>query len=145
VGDRHVMETMRASGAVVGGEDSGHMIFMDRHTTGDGILAGLRLIDALRSSGKPLSELAKRMRVLPQCLINVNVASKPDLATLAQVQDAISKVEADLNGQGRVLVRYSGTQPQCRVMVEGPTEAQTRLHCETIAAAVNAVIGMERG
>jgi phosphoglucosamine mutase len=88
-----------------------------------------------------LSELAKLMRVLPQCLINVDVASKPDLATLAQVQDAISKVEASLNGQGRVLVRYSGTQPQCRVMVEGPTEDQTRIHCETIAAAVTAAVG----
>lgn len=145
VGDRHVMEAMRTSGAVVGGEDSGHMIFMDRHTTGDGILAGLRLIDAMRASDKPLSELAKLMRVLPQCLINVDVASKPELATLSQVQAVISKVEDDLNGQGRVLVRYSGTQPQCRVMVEGPTEDQTRLHCEAIAAAVNAVIGIERG
>jgi phosphoglucosamine mutase len=144
VGDRHVMEEMRTSGAVVGGEDSGHMIFMDRHTTGDGILAGLRLIDALRASGKPLSELAQLMRVLPQCLINVDVASKPELATLNQVQDAIAQIEASLNGQGRVLVRYSGTQPQCRVMVEGPTEEQTRTHCEAIAAAVKAAIGIER-
>ena len=141
VGDRHVMEEMRASGAVVGGEDSGHMIFMDRHTTGDGILAGLRVIDAMRSSGKPLSELAALMRVLPQCLINVDVASKPDLSALDQVQGAIKEVEADLKGQGRVLVRYSGTQPQCRVMVEGPTEAETREHCELIASTIKAVIG----
>jgi phosphoglucosamine mutase len=145
VGDRHVMEEMRASGAVVGGEDSGHMIFMDRHTTGDGILAGLRIIDAMRTSGKTVSDLAKLMRVLPQCLINVDVSSKPELTTLDPVQEAIKKVEADLNGQGRVLVRYSGTQPQCRVMVEGPTEEETRHHCETIAAAVIAAIGTKGG
>jgi phosphoglucosamine mutase len=142
VGDRHVMDEMRAAGAVVGGEDSGHMIFMDRHTTGDGILAGLRVIDAMRVSGKPLSELAALMRVLPQCLINVDVASKPELATLDTVRETIAKVEADLKGQGRVLVRYSGTQPQCRVMVEGPTEADTRRYCESIAAAVKADIGI---
>jgi phosphoglucosamine mutase len=141
VGDRHVMEELRARGAVVGGEDSGHMIFMDRHTTGDGILAGLRVIDAMRSKGRPLSELAKLMRVLPQHLINVDVSSKPELATLDQVQVAIKKVEAELNGQGRVLVRYSGTQPQCRVMVEGPTEEETGAHCDAIAVAVKAAIG----
>lgn len=141
VGDRHVMEAMRASGAVVGGEDSGHMIFLDRATTGDGILAGLRLIDALRASKQALSKLAELMTVLPQCLINVDVSSKPELSTLASVQDAIATVDAELKGQGRVLVRYSGTQPQCRVMVEGPTEALTRIHCESIANAVAAAIG----
>jgi phosphoglucosamine mutase len=144
VGDRHVMEEMRASGAVVGGEDSGHMIFMDRATTGDGILAGLRLIEAMRASKQPLSELGEQMTVLPQCLINVDVASKPDLISLAPVQEAINKVDADLDGQGRVLVRYSGTQPQCRVMVEGPTEALTRTHCEFIVAAVKAAIGVHQ-
>ncbi len=141
VGDRHVMEAMRARGAVVGGEDSGHMIFMDRHTTGDGILAGLRLIEALRASGKPLSQLASVMQVLPQCLINVDVAAKPDLESLEIVQETIAAVEADLNGQGRVLVRYSGTQPQCRVMVEGSTERTTRRHCQRIADAVKTAIG----
>jgi phosphoglucosamine mutase len=143
VGDRHVMEEMRASGAVVGGEDSGHMIFMDRHTTGDGIMAGLRLIDTMRASNKPLSELGKLMRVLPQCLINVDVTSKPQLSTLDQVQAAITMAEASLNEKGRVLVRYSGTQPQCRVMVEGPTKSVTRNHCEAIAAAVKLAIGIE--
>ncbi len=136
VGDRYVMQEMVAQDAILGGEDSGHMIFRDRHTTGDGILAGGRLLDAVQKAGRPLSELSEIMSVYPQILINVDVQSKPDLATVPEISAAIEAVEAQLEDRGRVLVRYSGTQPQCRVMVEGPTEDQTRQFCEQIAAVV---------
>lgn len=136
VGDRYVMQEMVAQDAILGGEDSGHMIFRDHHTTGDGIMAALRLLDALQTAGRPLSELSEIMTVYPQALINVEVQSKPDLDTVPEIGAAISAVETELGDQGRVLVRYSGTQPQCRVMVEGPTEDITRKLCEQIAAVV---------
>jgi len=136
VGDRYVMEDMRRLGAVIGGEDSGHLIFLERHTTGDGMLAGLQLIAAMVRQNQPLSELANRMTVYPQQLINVEVARKPDLSTLPQVAAAIQEAEAELRGEGRVLVRYSGTQYLCRVMVEGPTLEITQRICARIAEAV---------
>jgi phosphoglucosamine mutase len=129
VGDRYVMEKMIATGAVLGGEDSGHMIFADRHTSGDGILTALKLIEAMQAANQPLSELKQVMTVYPQVLINVDVQSKPDLATVPAVAEAIQAVETKLGSQGRVLVRYSGTQPLCRVMVEGPSETETRQYC----------------
>ncbi|MBW2442893.1 MAG: phosphoglucosamine mutase [Deltaproteobacteria bacterium] len=133
VGDRYVMEKMIATGAVLGGEDSGHMIFADRHTSGDGILTALKLIEALQAADQPLSELKQVMTVYPQVLINVDVQSKPDLATVPAVAEAIKAVETKLGSQGRVLVRYSGTQPLCRVMVEGPSETETREYCIQLA------------
>jgi phosphoglucosamine mutase len=136
VGDRYVMEAMVASGAVLGGEDSGHMIFLDQHTTGDGILAALRLIEVMHAESKPLSELCKIMAVFPQALRNVEVAHKPDLETVPEIQDAIKSVEKNLGQQGRVLVRYSGTQPICRIMVEGPTKEETDRHCRQLAEII---------
>ncbi|MEW6664563.1 MAG: phosphoglucosamine mutase [Thermodesulfobacteriota bacterium] len=141
VGDRYVLADMQRLGAVIGGEDSGHMIFLDKHTTGDGILAALQLIAAMIREGKPLSELAKQMELFPQELINVPVRSKPDISTLPQVMEAIQQVERELGEQGRVLVRYSGTQNACRVMVEGPTAEATERHCRRIAEAVKAALG----
>lgn len=141
VGDRHVMEMMRAEGAILGGEDSGHMIFLDVHTTGDGMMAGLRLLEAMQSNRKPLSQLADIMTVFPQELINVQVGSKPELGSLADVSAAIADVERKLGDQGRVLVRYSGTQNMCRVMVEGPTKEETRTYCRRIAETVKKAIG----
>ena len=136
VGDRYVMQEMVAQDAILGGEDSGHMIFRDHHTTGDGIMAALRLLDAMRTSGRSLSELSGIMTVFPQVLINVDVESKPDLGSVPEIVASIQAVEAQLGDQGRVLVRYSGTQPQCRVMAEGPTEELTRRLCEQIAEVV---------
>ncbi len=133
VGDRLVMEKMIATGAVLGGEDSGHIIFADQHTSGDGILTALRLIEAMQTADQPLSELKKVMTVYPQVLINVDVRSKPDIATVPAVADAIKSIESKLGSRGRVLVRYSGTQPLCRVMVEGPGETETREYCEQLA------------
>lgn len=141
VGDRYVMQEMVKNNAVLGGEDSGHMIFLNHHTTGDGMLAALKLMAAMHASGKPLSELASIMTVFPQCLINVDVKSKPPIETVENVKRAIAKVEQRLDDQGRVLVRYSGTQPQCRVMVEGPTEGETKALCQEIASVVERELG----
>jgi len=141
VGDRYVLEDMQRLGAVIGGEESGHMIFLDHHSTGDGILTALQLIAAMIKENKPLSELARMMEVFPQKLINVPVKSKPDISTVPQVVAAIKQAEAELGDRGRVLVRYSGTQNACRVMVEGPTDELTGKYCRQIADAVKAALG----
>jgi phosphoglucosamine mutase len=141
VGDRYVLEDMQRLGSVLGGEQSGHMIFLDQHTTGDGILTAVQLLAAMVKSGKPLSELAAQMDIFPQRLINVDVKSKPDVATVPQVVAAIKQVESELAGDGRVLVRYSGTQNICRVMVEGPSDEQTEKYCRMIADVVQKALG----
>ncbi|MBU4287658.1 MAG: phosphoglucosamine mutase [Proteobacteria bacterium] len=141
VGDRYVLESMIHSGAVLGGEDSGHMIFLDHQTTGDGILTALKLIEALKDESKPLSELVKIMDVFPQVLINVEVKNKPEIATIPQITETINAVEKNLAEKGRVLVRYSGTQPLCRVMVEGPTQELTEKYCQEIADTIKEQIG----
>jgi len=136
VGDRYVLEDMQRLGSVIGGEESGHLIFLDHHTTGDGILTALQLIAAMLKAGKPLSELARLMDVLPQKLINVDVQRKPDISTVPEIVAAIKQVEAELKEQGRVLIRYSGTQNMCRVMVEGPTKEMTEQHCRALSDIV---------
>jgi phosphoglucosamine mutase len=141
VGDRYVLEEMRALDAVIGGEDSGHTIFLEHHTTGDGILTALMLVTAMLKAGQPLSELAGLMDVFPQKLVNVEVARKPDIGSVPEIAEAIARVEAELAGEGRVLVRYSGTQNLCRVMVEGPTEEATERHAREVADIVRAAIG----
>jgi phosphoglucosamine mutase len=141
VGDRYVLEEMLRLGSVLGGEDSGHMIFLDHQTTGDGILTAIQLLSAMIRSGKSLSELAAQMDVFPQKLINVDVKSKPDLATVPRVVDVIKEVESELNDNGRVLVRYSGTQNMCRVMVEGPSVEETNNYCTRIAEVIKVTIG----
>ena len=141
VGDRYVLEDMLSMGGVIGGEESGHMIFLNHHTTGDGILAALQLIAAMTRVGKPLSELAKIMDVYPQKLINVNVKRKPDISTVPELKEAIDQVEKELGDEGRVLVRYSGTQNMCRVMVEGPSSDITEKYCNQLAKLVENVLG----
>jgi phosphoglucosamine mutase len=141
VGDRHVMEAMRTEGAVLGGEDSGHMIFAEHHTTGDGILAALMLVETIRNQAKPLSELKTIMTPFPQKLINVPVKKKPRLEEVPEIIDAISEVERELGDNGRVLVRYSGTEPLCRVMVEGPTSETTERSCRKIAEVIARKLG----
>ena len=141
VGDRYVLEDMLRLGSVLGGEESGHMIFLDHHTTGDGIMTAIQLITAMVRSGRPLSELAAMMDVFPQKLINVEVKSKPDVMTVPQLAQVIQQVESELGGRGRVLVRYSGTQNVCRVMVEGPSDEVTQKYCTLIADAVKKAIG----
>ena len=141
VGDRRVVEKMISSGAVLGGEDSGHMIFLDHHTTGDGILTALKLVEIMQAESKPLSELRKIMTVLPQALINVEVSKKPDVETIHEIKDAITSVESRLANEGRVLVRYSGTEPLCRVMVEGPSMDKTTIYCQELADVIKKNIG----
>jgi phosphoglucosamine mutase len=144
VGDRNVVNQMLAHGAVIGGEDSGHMIFLEDHTTGDGLLTALRLIEAIQVEKKSLSQLKSIMTVYPQVLINVEVKNKPDIKSIPKIQEAIQSVENKLKGQGRVLVRYSGTQPECRIMVEGPSEKETRTYCRQIADVVAEKLGGDK-
>ena len=141
VGDRYVLEDMVRLGAIIGGEDAGHLIFLEHHTTGDGIITAIQLIAAMAETGKPLSELAKMMEVYPQKLINVDVKSKLEISSLPKVREAIRQVESELGDNGRVLVRYSGTQNVCRVMVEGPTRELTEKYCQQIADIIKKAIG----
>jgi len=140
VGDRYVLEDMQKLGGIIGGEESGHLIFLNHHTTGDGILSAMQLITAMVKTGKPLSELAAMMDVYPQKLINVDVKSKPDITTVPQIVDAIKQIESELGEDGRVLVRYSGTQNMCRVMVEGPSNEVTEKHCQQLADVVKTAL-----
>jgi phosphoglucosamine mutase len=141
VGDRYVLELMRRRGAVIGGEPSGHMIFLNHHTTGDGIIAALQLLGAMRAADRPLSALSAVMTMAPQKLINVEIRERRPLEDVAPVQDAVREAETRLDGKGRVLVRYSGTQPMCRVMVEGPTVELTESLCCSLADAVRRHLG----
>jgi phosphoglucosamine mutase len=118
VGDRYVLEQLQTSGAVLGGEQSGHIIFLEHNTTGDGLVTALQLAHAMRETGKPASELRQVMRRFPQVLVNVRVADKARLATSAVLADAVKEVEEELGESGRVLVRASGTEPVVRVMAE---------------------------
>ena len=141
VGDRYVLEAMQQLGGIIGGEDSGHMIFLRNHTTGDGIMTALQTIACMLKQNKPLSELAKVVTVYPQALINVDVTSKPNINSVPEIVEAIEAAEAALGDNGRVLVRYSGTQNMCRVMIEGPTDKVTKHWATTIADAVRGVLG----
>jgi phosphoglucosamine mutase len=136
VGDRYVLREMLARGASIGGEDSGHMLFLDHHNAGDGIITAIKLVSAMKKTGKPLSELARLMKVFPQRLINVEVKDKRPIEGVPEVVAVVERVERILGDGGRVLVRYSGTQPLCRVMVEGPTHEETESHCREIAEII---------
>jgi phosphoglucosamine mutase len=141
VGDRYVMREMLARGARIGGEDSGHMIFLDHHNAGDGIITAIKLMSAMKTTGKRISELAKLMKVFPQSLINVKVKDKRPIEAVPEIIAAVKNVERLLGDGGRVLVRYSGTQPMCRVMVEGPTHEETERYCNEIAEVVRQQFG----
>ena len=141
VGDRYVLEAMKARGSVIGAEPSGHMIFLNQQTTGDGIVAALQLLAVIRRSGREMSALAAILKLAPQKLVNVELASRPPLESLPAVQAAVRAAEKELGQDGRVLVRYSGTQNLCRVMVEGPTDEMVGRLCDAIAAALKREIG----
>ena len=136
VGDRYVVEEMRRGGFNFGGEQSGHLIFLDHVTTGDGVCAALNLLAVMKRTGQPLSRLAACFAPSPQAQINVVVKEKLPLETLDGVRAAIAEVERALGGQGRVLVRFSGTENKARVLVEGPDASVIRSHAESIAAAL---------
>lgn len=141
VGDRLVLELMQREDAALGGEQSGHVIFGDLHTTGDGIVTALQLLAVMRAEGRTLSELATIFRPAPQVLINLNVQRKPPIESLDGVMDSIGAAERELGDNGRVLVRYSGTQSMCRVMVEAASEEATQRLANAIAAEVRKAIG----
>ena len=141
VGDRYLMERMLADGYNFGGEQSGHFIFLDHNTTGDGLISALQILSLMKRTGKPLSELAKAMTAVPQILLNVKVKHKPDLNQIPDIQQAIKTAEATLNGSGRVLVRYSGTEALLRIMVEGERDSTIREVADHLANIVRARIG----
>jgi phosphoglucosamine mutase len=141
VGDKYVLEEMVRLGAVLGGEQSGHIIFREYATTGDGLLTALRLFEIAQSAGQGLDELTAGLEVYPQKLVNVRVRQKQGLTELPAVAQEIRHVEKVLGATGRVLVRFSGTEPLARVMVEGPDLAQVESFCARIAAAIEHEMG----
>lgn len=145
VGDRYVVERMRQGGFKFGGEQSGHLIFLDHATTGDGLVAAIQILNLMLSRQRPLSELASVMTPLPQVLINCRVKQKPPIEELPAVRSSMAAAEEKLRGEGRVLVRYSGTEAKARVMVEGLDEAQIRAIAEEIVAAFGRDVGFAEG
>jgi phosphoglucosamine mutase len=142
VGDKYVLEMMQKHQASLGGEQSGHILFPRRSTTGDGLLTALVLLDLLARSGKPLHELLGDLRVFPQVIVNVRVREKRPLDQIPAVVESILQAETDLHGNGRVVVRYSGTEALARVMIEAESEQQMREHAERIAQAIRVEIGI---
>jgi phosphoglucosamine mutase len=141
VGDRYLLERMLAEGYSFGGEQSGHFIFLDHNTTGDGLISALQILSLVKRTKKPLSELAKAMTAVPQVLVNVQVTKKPRLESIPDIDCAIQASERRLNGCGRVLIRYSGTEPLLRIMVEGEQSTMVKEVAEDLARVVRKHIG----
>ena len=142
VGDRHVVEALRSQGLPLGGEQSGHVVFGADHAyIGDGTYTALRALAVLLESGRPLSELAAAFQAFPQVLVNVRVSRKPDLALLPGVAGLLAEIERELGADGRVLLRYSGTEPLARVMIEGPDQAHIARRAAELAGRISAEIG----
>jgi phosphoglucosamine mutase len=136
VGDRYVVEAMRGGGYNLGGEQSGHLIFLDHASTGDGVVAALQVLAIMVATGRPLSELAKSaMERVPQVLENVTLPARHPLEQMRQLSQATAKVKDALDGEGRVLIRWSGTEPKLRIMLEGPNEDRLRRWAKDLAAA----------
>lgn len=140
VGDRYVLEMLQEKAWQLGGETSGHVLCLDKHTTGDGIISALQVLHALKDSGASLAELAADLTLYPQVMINVPIAHKIDLGKAEPVKQAEQEAQAELGSEGRIVLRPSGTEPLIRVMVESPSEARSRKWAEHIAAAVAAAI-----
>ena len=136
VGDRYVLEKLVECGWQLGGENSGHIICLDRHTTGDGIVSMLQVLHAMRVDGRPLQELTAELELYPQAMVNVRIKSRFDFLQDQRVREAVASAEARLDGRGRVLLRPSGTEPLIRVMVEGPDRPQVKSLAHSIAAAI---------
>jgi phosphoglucosamine mutase len=141
VGDRYVHEEMQRTGANLGGEQSGHLLFPDYMPTGDGILSALALLSVVRETGEPLAALATCMRKFPQVLVNVPVRRKPALESLTDVAERTADFEKEMNGRGRVLLRYSGTEPLARVMLEGADLARIQVMADELATLIRSAIG----
>lgn len=141
VGDRYIVESMRKNGYNLGGEQSGHVVFLDHNTTGDGMMAALKVLAIMKKTGKSLSELKRQIELYPQVLESVFVREKEDFKKFPRIVEAITKVQAALGEKGRVVVRYSGTEPLARVMVEGANSAQIALFAREICSAIQAHLG----
>lgn len=142
VGDRYVVEEMKKNGYNLGGEQSGHIVFLDYNTTGDGLLTGLQVVNIMKVTGKKLSELASEMTIYPQKLVNVRVTDKHAVTQNEKVASVINEVEAEMAGNGRVLVRPSGTEPLVRVMVEAASEEACENYVNRIVEVVKAEMGL---
>ena len=140
VGDRYILERMVADGYVLGGEPSGHLIFLNYHTSGDGLITGLQMLKLMKQTGQTLSQVAECMTAVPQVLLGVKVPNKPNLESIPQLQQAIEAGKIRLNDKGRVLVRYSGTEPLVRVMVEGQNDSVIQEVAQELAGVVKACI-----
>jgi phosphoglucosamine mutase len=141
VGDKYVLEEMLRRGAALGGEQSGHVIFSEYATTGDGILTALRVLQIMRENRMSLDELASGVKTFPQKLVNIRVKSKKPLDKLDQVQEEIRAAEDDFRSSGRVVVRFSGTEPLARVMVEAESDEQVEKWTSRIADAIRQELG----
>ena len=142
VGDRYVVEEMRKNDYNFGGEQSGHMIFLDYNTTGDGMLSGIQLLNVMKQTGKKLSELADEVTIYPQKLVNIRVTDKNGAMEVPAIKAVVEQAEAEMNGEGRILVRPSGTEPLLRVMAEAPTQEKVDYYVDKIAEVVRAEIGV---
>lgn len=143
VGDRYVVEEMRKNDYNFGGEQSGHMIFLDYNTTGDGMLSGIQLLNVMKQTGKKLSELADEVTIYPQKLVNIRVTDKNGAMEVPAIKAVVEQAEAEMNGEGRILVRPSGTEPLLRVMAEAPTQEKVDYYVDKIPEVVRAEIGVE--
>jgi phosphoglucosamine mutase len=141
VGDRHVMEEMRQHGYVLGGEQSGHVILSEHLFTGDGLATALAVLRVMAETGRDLADLAGELVSYPQVLVNVPVRERRDVATVPAIAEVMARVEADLEGKGRLLVRYSGTEPLLRIMIEGRDQAAIDGMAQEIAGVVSAELG----
>ncbi|MDE3148221.1 MAG: phosphoglucosamine mutase, partial [Acidobacteriota bacterium] len=142
VGDRYVLEEMQKHDAALGGEQSGHILLPHLATTGDGLLTALVILDLIARTGKSIEELTADLKVFPQVIINVKVREKKPLASIPAVAAAIHAAEDELKDSGRVVIRYSGTEPLARVMIEAESEEAMRRHAEAIAAVIRAELGI---
>jgi phosphoglucosamine mutase len=136
VGDRYVLELLKERGWQLGGENSGHIICLDKHTTGDGIVSALQVLHAVRAAAQPLERLAAGLRLFPQALVNVRIARGADPRKDPLVQEAVRTAESALKGRGRVLLRPSGTEPVIRVMVEGESRDEVNELAQVIAGTI---------
>jgi phosphoglucosamine mutase len=141
VGDKYVLEMMRANSASLGGEQSGHILFPHLATTGDGLLTALVVLDLVRRAGKPLHELIADLKVFPQVIVNIRVKEKKPLEEVPAVAASIRSAEEELKANGRVVIRYSGTEPLARVMIEAESEEAMRRHADAIAGAIRNALG----
>ncbi len=141
VGDRYVLEQMQQNNAALGGEQSGHILFPHLATTGDGLLTSLVILDLIARSGKSIDELTADLKVFPQVIINVKVREKKPLESIPAIAASIRAAEEELKDSGRVVIRYSGTEPLARVMIEAESEAGMRYHAEAIADAIRNELG----